>query len=111
MRLGQLNRRVVIERPDDSDGTAGGQVRVWKVVARAMVRAVPVGGSEALVAGTLHASTPWRIDMRFADVRVTDRLRGDWIAATKQIGIRSVEDPDGRRHRLVLLGETEPLEA
>lgn len=110
MPIGAHNRRVTHQRPDDQPDASGGQDRRWKTVGRPWVKAVPTAGNEALIANTLQAAQPWRIEMRFRDVRTSDRFLADWIPDGKQLGIRSVADPDGRRSDLVLLCETEPLE-
>lgn len=107
---GQRNRIATIERLSDTPDRAGGATRVWSAVSTEWVAANPVALKEGLIAGTLQSSQGWRIEMCFRDdLTVRDRLRADWLPAGKAIGIRSVTDLDGRRQRLIVFGETEPI--
>lgn len=97
---------MTIERMVDPPDGSGGQTEYWEAIGSAWVRAVPAGGSEALVAGSMQASQPWRIETRFGlDVTERDRIAADWLPSPRhRISIESVYDPDGGRRDLIILG-------
>lgn len=103
MDAGMLNRRVTIERLTTVPNGQGGQVRSWRAAGMASVKATPIAGKEALVAGGLRASQPWRIEMRYrADISTADRLTASWLPSGWAMAIQSLADPDGKRRSLVL---------
>lgn len=104
-RAGQRNRLVSIERLTDGDDGQGGQERSWAEIGQALVNAVPVGGVESLVAGTMQQAQPWRIEMPWrSDITVQDRLTATWLPEGFAIAIESVNDPDGRAQGLLIFG-------
>lgn len=107
--IGEMNRLVTIQRASDADNNAGGRVRSWSTLRKAWVSAMPVAGKESIVAGTLQAAQPWRIEMHFQDVTTEDRIVAGWLPENKALRILSVSDPDGRRETVLLFCETEPL--
>lgn len=109
-RAGQRNRLVTIERLTDVDDGQGGQERSWAAIGSEWVNAVPVGGTEALVAGTMQASQPWRIEMLWRpDLTTADRLTASWLPAGVAIAIESASDPDGTGRSLVIFGTASSL--
>jgi len=102
LAAGDLNRRVTIERYLDVANEAGGFTRHWSKLRDAWVKATPVGGKEAIVAGTLQARQPWRIEMRRGSIRTEDRVR----MGAALLQILSIADPDGRGEALLLFCET-----
>jgi len=105
LRSRDLNRLVSIERVTATDNQAGGQTEVWAEIGRAYVKATPIAGKEALVAGILQTQQPWRVEMRFrADLTTLDRFAASWLPAGFRLTLESVTDPDGSRDRLLILG-------
>lgn len=103
---GEMNRIVIIERKTETPDGSGGWTRTWSQVAKAWAKANPIGGKEALLAGTLQSRQPWRIQMYYrTDIQDTTnyRLRLDG----KALNIASANDPDGRRSSLLIFAETE----
>lgn len=108
MDLAKLNRRVTLQAPVDVDDGQGGKTRSWKKIGQAWVEASPIAGKEGIVAGTLSATQPWRVVMRFrSDVTTANRMIADW-APGRIITIQSCQDPDGRREQLLLFCEAVP---
>jgi SPP1 family predicted phage head-tail adaptor len=99
---GELNRTVRFERKTTTEDGHGGQTTTWGLLRRQRVKAGPIGGKEALTAGTLQASQGWRLEMDVAQVTTEDRAIMDGVT----LNIRSVVDPTGRRERLILLCDT-----
>lgn len=105
MQTRRFNRLITIERATDTPDDMGGQTRVWASIGQAYAEANPVGGAAALINGTMHQQTPYRIEMPWrADVRPTDRITATWLPAGFAIGIESVNDPDGRNKTLQIFG-------
>lgn len=103
--VNKFNRLVTIERLTDVPDGQGGQTRAWAPIGQAFVNAVPVGGTESIVAGTLHNQQPWRIEMPYRlNLTVLDRLTATWLPAGYVMGIESVSDPDGMAKTLVVFG-------
>ena len=103
MDAGKLNRLVTIQRVTLVPNGSGGFTEKWQDVGTAKVRAVPVAGKEGLVAGTLQASQPWRIDMRYReDLSTADQLRAAWLPG-KILTLQSVADPGDPRPGLWLV--------
>ena len=104
-RAGQRNRLVTIERLTDASDGQGGQTRSWAPIGTEWVHAVPVGGVESLVAGTMQAAQPWRLEMLWrSDLTTQDRLTASWLPAGMAIAIESVSDPDGLGRGLLIFG-------
>lgn len=104
MRAGMLNRIVTLQRATAVDNGQGGQDQIWSTVATFRAHAVPVGGSEGLVAGTLQSQQGWRLTIRRRAVSTQDRI----LMNGQTLAIVSVADPDGRNERLVLMCEFRP---
>lgn len=107
---GEFNRRVALERKIAVDDGAGGRRMAWQAIAYPWVKASPIGGKEALAAGTLQAQQNWRVVMRRRDVRTEDRLRPirwrEIYDPEVRLNIRSAADTQGDRAELVLLCDT-----
>lgn len=106
LAAGALNRRITIQRKTDVPDGSGGYDRAWADLTTVWAKATPVAGKEALVAGTLRSSQPWRVEIRWLDVKVDERITASWLPSGKHLEIQSVSDPDGRRESLVLFCET-----
>lgn len=106
MQPGKYNRVVSIERLSDPSDDSGGQEEIWTEVGTARVEATPIGGKELLLAGALHATQAWRLETWWrSDVTTADRLAADWLPDAKwRITLDRIEDPDGRKIKLVMFG-------
>lgn len=106
LAAGSLNRRVTIERKTEVANGAGGFDRSWSTVTTVWAKATPIGGKEAVIAGTLQVRQPWRIEIRFRTDLLDSaafRLRLDG----RPLNILSASDPDGDRSSLLIFAETE----
>ena len=71
---GDLNRRLVLEAPAETDDGAGGVGRVYTAVTKVWAQVVPVLVHPEVNAGSLGATLRYRIVVR-AGVEVTTRHR------------------------------------
>lgn len=102
-----LNRRVDIRRAVVSDDGSGGQISTWTTIGTVWAEAISQNGREAVIAGALQGVAAWRITVRWqSDIRVTDQLRLDG----RDLNIRTAEDPNGRRERIVIFADTASAE-
>jgi len=103
---GARNRRAMIQRESLTSDGQGGQTASWAEVWRGRVKATPVAGKEALVAGTLRNEQPWRIEMLKRDVRLGDRIvaQGGWLPSGFVIDIESASDVEGDNQTIVIFG-------
>lgn len=93
MDAGKLNRWVTLQRAVNTPDGSGGYIQAWRDISRIKVSATPVAGKEGLEAGTLRATQPWRIQMRFrADIETEDRMKADWLPGRK-LELQSIADP------------------
>lgn len=107
LSAGKLNRRVEIRRAIVTDDGRGGQMSAWSTVDTVWASAISQNGREAVIAGSLQGVSAWRITMRWRDdVQPTDQLRLD----ERDLNIRTVDDPDGSRERLVIFADTASVE-
>ncbi len=109
IRAGALRERVRLEVLVDPDDGAGGQTESWLFVAEFRASVLPAGGQgsasgrEELQAGAMSGVQRWRVHIRYRD-GVTVRHRFVW--RERELNIRSIEDPDGRRSDLLAFCES-----
>ena len=73
---GQLNRRLTLEAPVDTDDGAGGVIRGFAAVATLWAQVTPVAARGEVSADALGASVTHRIALRYsADITLRHRLR------------------------------------
>jgi SPP1 family predicted phage head-tail adaptor len=103
MDAGKLNRLVTIQRATRAPDGAGGFTEEWKDIGKTKVRALPIAGKEGIEAGTLQATQPWRLDMRYRDdLSTADRMTATWLPG-KKLELQSVADPGDPRPGLWLV--------
>ena len=103
IRPGDLRDRLTIQRETRTPDGAGGFTTAWSDVGTVWAQAVPSGGQERLIAGSLRSKQGWTITIRWrGDVTNKDRF----VLNDRALNIGSIEDPDRRRERLVALCET-----
>ena len=107
LNAGDLNRRVTIRRATTVSDGHGGQVKTWTDIATVWAEAWSQNGREAVIAGALQGVSAWRFRVRWrGDVQAKDQLRYDG----RDLNIRTVEDPDGRRVQLMIFADTASAE-
>lgn len=92
---GELDQRVLIERPDDHPDGRGGAVKGWAEVATVWARVRPISGRERLSAQQVEAATSYRVVIRRrTDVTAACRViwQGKAMAVTF-IGEAGSRDP------------------
>jgi SPP1 family predicted phage head-tail adaptor len=72
--IGDLNRRLLLEAPAETDDGAGGAIRHYDVVTTLWAQVTPLGGSRVIQAHSLGAVLRFRIVIRMRD-DVTTRHR------------------------------------
>ena len=100
---GRLRQLVELRRKSEAPDGSGGRTTSWSTVATIPAEAISQNGREAVLAGTLAGVSSWKVTMRWReDISTVDQLRLDG----RDLNIRSVEDPDGRRAQLVIFADT-----
>lgn len=66
MRAGQLNKLLVLESKQSTQGNDGGEVTAWVPVATVWASIEPIGGREAMRANQIVADTETRIKIRWS---------------------------------------------
>ena len=98
---GELNRRLVLEAPSESDDGAGGVTRLYDVVTTLWAQVEPLPARADVTADSLGAVLRYRITMRNrADITTRHRLR-DGERVYRIISVRESAD----RRFLVLEAE------
>jgi SPP1 family predicted phage head-tail adaptor len=100
---GLLNNRITIRRPVEIDNGKGGYDTDWLPVATLWAEVRGLDGREVMIAQVLNGISAYRIRIRWRrGIEPNDQLRYDG----KDLNIRSVSDPDGRRDWLVIIADT-----
>ena len=99
---GALRERVTIEQATRVTDGVGGASTNWSELATVWALVMPQSGRETLTGGRVEAQQSYKIKIRYRD-DVTAAMRVIWMART--LNIRSVMDPDERKHWLVLHGQ------
>ena len=101
---GRLRERVDLQDPPRVDDAAGGQTGGWTTIARGIsAEVLPLGGSEAALAGVETGIVRYRVTMRRRAISTSQRLAWEGLA----LDIRAVL-PDVRRASVELLCEAVP---
>jgi SPP1 family predicted phage head-tail adaptor len=84
MRAGTMNRRVVVQRATETQGTTGELATTWVDVATVWASITPMKGDELYRAQQVNARLSHRVSMRFRD-GVTPKMRLSYGARLLQI--------------------------
>jgi SPP1 family predicted phage head-tail adaptor len=103
IKAGDLRERVRLELLVDPDDGRGGQAESWALVTDLWASVLPTGGRETLEGGALTGVQGWRVRIRW---RAGVSVRHRFVWRGRQLNIRSVEDPDGRRQELLAFCES-----
>lgn len=94
LRIGDLNRRLVLEAPSESDDGAGGVVRLYDVVTTLWAQVVPLSTRAEVAADRLGAAVRYRIVVRArSDITVRHRLQD----GTRTYRILALQESADRR--------------
>lgn len=108
MKAGDLRNRIAIRRATRTDNGKGGYTTSWSDVAVVFAKVIGLTGREAVMDQVLQGIQVYRIHIRFrADVLPSDQIRYGAI----DLNIKSVNDPDGRSEQLVIIADTESVQA
>jgi len=103
MKIADLNRKIMLQRPTRADNAHGGTVTSWSDAAPAWAQMIPLRGGEALQEAVLRDVQMWKVTIRFrGDVTTDWRIMFDGAP----LNIRTCADPDGRRAWLVMTCES-----
>ena len=103
LAAGSLNRRVELRRKEMTSDGSGGRTTTWLTLTTVWAEVLSQNGREAVLAGTLTGVSAFRVRIRWRpDLTQSDQLRLDG----RDLNIRSLEDPDGRREQLVIFADT-----
>jgi SPP1 family predicted phage head-tail adaptor len=73
---GDLNRRIVLEAPVESNDGAGGVTRSYGIVTTLWAQVVPLSGGPDVAAGSFGSTLRYRITIRMrSDITVRHQLR------------------------------------
>jgi SPP1 family predicted phage head-tail adaptor len=96
--VGELDRRLILERSADAPDGHGGVSRGWVLVAYVWARMEPVAAAAAHDAERPESVTDWRIVIRWRpDISAGLRFR----VGSRFLRIDAVSDADSRRRLLV----------
>lgn len=102
---GRRRGRVTILRQIKQPTGKGGFTSGWDEVATVRAEVLALTGRESLVEHVLQGVTIYRITMRWrGDVTPADQLR---LTDGRLLNIRSADDPNQRRHDLVIIADTQ----
>jgi SPP1 family predicted phage head-tail adaptor len=98
--IGELNRRVTMQRPVQTEDEGGGKTIVWQDVAEVWAKVEPVSSREKFFAGQTMSEVTHRIILRHrTDVRNEMRIR----FGENHFSVDSIIDLAGARRFLELL--------
>ena len=120
LRAGDLRHRVTIRRSTQVDNGKGGWTTEWPDLATVCAEVIGLDGRESVMDQALQGISSFRVRIRWrADVRASDQLHGDETAAVfgvdangnpRDVNIRSVVDPDGKREQLIIVADTASIQ-
>jgi len=100
---GDLNRKIMFQRPARVGNMQGGSVKSWTDAGAAWAQMIPLRGGEALEQSVLRGTQLWKVTVRFrADVSTDWRV----LFGEQPLNILTCADPDGRRAWLVMTCES-----
>lgn len=121
LRAGDLRQRLTIRRVNEVPNGKGGFTEDWGDVATIFAQVIGLDGPtprpasrETVVNQSLEAIAVYQVRIRWRpDVYASDQLRPkgscfgfDDNGKKRDVNIRSINDPDGRREQLVIVADT-----
>jgi SPP1 family predicted phage head-tail adaptor len=108
IRAGELRDRVTIQQPTTTSGGAWGPQPGWSDLTTVWAKVLRVAASERSVQDGVQSVVSHRITMRYRpDLTSKHRL----VYRGRPLDIVGVNDPDGRRHELLIEAREHPQEA
>lgn len=102
IRAGELRHRITVETPDEAQDTFGEPVKTWKKLTskRIWAKREDLSGRELFQAQQINAKVTTQFTIRHrTDIDARMRVLSDGVC----YGIESVQDPDGRGVKTLLL--------
>lgn len=108
MRAGRLRHQVTIRRATETENGKGGYATAWDDVATVSAEVTGLDGRESVMDQVLQGISVYRVRIRWrGDILASDQLRSAGACfGGRDVNIRSVVDPDGRREQLVIIADT-----
>ena len=112
LRAGALRRRLTVRRATENATGKGGYTTAWRPFATVHAEVMAFDGREVVLDQALQGISVYRIRIRWRDDLTTeDQLSGscfglDAEGNPRNVNIRSIADPDGRRKQLVIMADT-----
>lgn len=108
LRASDLRHRVTIRRASEVEKANGGYEDVWSDLAVVWAEVTGLDGRESVMAHVLSGVSVYRVRIRWrGDIRASDQIRSTAACfGGRDVNIRSVVDPDGRREQLVIIADT-----
>jgi head-tail adaptor len=114
LRAGNLRHELTVRRVSEIPNGKGGYKSDWGKVATANGEVTGLGGSESVIGQALQGISVFQIRIRWRqDIAVDDQLRPtgscfgfDAEGNARDVNIRSIVDPDGKRQQLVIIADT-----
>lgn len=91
-RIGDLNRRLVLEAPVETDDGAGGVTRTYQTVTTLWAQVTPLAARADVTAGSLGAALSYRITIRARDDVTTRHRLQDGTRVYRVIAVRESAD-------------------
>jgi SPP1 family predicted phage head-tail adaptor len=89
---GELNRRLVLEAPSESDDGQGGVTRLYDVVTTLWAQVTPLAARPDIAAGSLGAALRYRIAIRKRNDVTTRHRFLDGVRTYQAIAVRESAD-------------------
>lgn len=114
LRSAELRHRVVIRRATEVSNSRGGYTSAWSPIATVFAEVTGLDGRESVMDQALQGISVYRIRIRWReDIAQADQLRSagkcfgaDGQGNGRDVNVRSIVDPDGRREQLVIIADT-----
>lgn len=90
--IGELNRRLVLEAPDEADDGEGGVTRLYDVVTTLWAQVVPLSARADIAADSLGAALRYRIVIRARNDITTQHRFQDGTRVYRIVAVRETAD-------------------
>jgi SPP1 family predicted phage head-tail adaptor len=108
LRAGDLRHRIRIRRVTEVKTSTGGLKSDWGDYAEVAAEVTSFDGREVVLDQALQGVSVYRVRIRWRSGLTTeDQLRSAGSCfGGRDVNIRSIADPDGRRQQLVIIADT-----
>jgi SPP1 family predicted phage head-tail adaptor len=106
LRAGDLRHRITVRRAAEIETPTGGYKEDWGDYATVAAEITAFDGREVVLDQALQGVSVYRVRIRWRDDLTTeDQLRGSCFGG-RDVNVRSIADPDGRRRQLVIMADS-----